>query len=81
MPNQVFDYSPCPISSHLMETTPMNTAFSFLSTLRNLANREEGQDLIEYALVCALIALACVGTMPSIGTALNNIFSSVNAQL
>jgi pilus assembly protein Flp/PilA len=64
-----------------METNLMKTPFSFLSMLKNVVRHEEGQDLIEYALICALIALACVGTMPSIGTALNNIFSSVNSNL
>jgi pilus assembly protein Flp/PilA len=49
--------------------------------IQNFINREEGQDLIEYALVCALIALAATATMKNIGTSINGIFSSINADL
>jgi pilus assembly protein Flp/PilA len=49
--------------------------------IQNVINREEGQDLIEYALVCALIALAATATMKSVGTSINGIFSDINASL
>ena len=48
---------------------------NILSALRNLHNDESGQDLIEYALVAALIALAAVATMGKLGTAVNTAFS------
>jgi pilus assembly protein Flp/PilA len=52
-----------------------------LQTLRSLQNDESGQDLIEYALIAALIALAAVTTISSLGTAINNGFSSITAAL
>ena len=30
------------------------------STVRNLIRQDDGQDLIEYALLCALLAVACI---------------------
>ncbi len=52
-----------------------------LQVLRALHNDESGQDLIEYALVAALIALAAVTTMKSLGTAINGAFNNIAANL
>ena len=41
----------------------------------------EGQDLIEYALLAALIALAAITAMTSLGVAINTKFGSVSTQL
>lgn len=46
-----------------------------------LLNETEGQDLIEYALLAALIALAAVVAMNQLGTAINTKFTSVSASL
>ena len=42
---------------------------------------EQGQDLIEYALVVALIALAATAGMNSLATSINNAFTKVGAKL
>jgi pilus assembly protein Flp/PilA len=42
---------------------------------------EEGQDLIEYALVVALIALAATAGMTTIATAINTAFTDVGTRL
>ena len=52
-----------------------------IKTLRNLHNEESGQDLIEYALLALLIALAAVAVLPSVGKHVSNEFSKVAAQL
>jgi pilus assembly protein Flp/PilA len=46
-----------------------------------LINETEGQDLIEYALLAALIALAAIVGMQALATGINNKFSSVSATL
>jgi len=46
--------------------------------LQNLAKNEEGQDLVEYALLCSLIALGCVSSMKSLATFVNNVFSNIS---
>lgn len=48
--------------------------------LRFIAD-EEGQDLIEYALLAALIALAAITAMQNLGGAINSKFNSVSSQL
>jgi pilus assembly protein Flp/PilA len=52
-----------------------------LNTLRNLHNDESGQDLIEYALIAGLIALAAVTTMGTLGTAINTAFGKITTAL
>jgi pilus assembly protein Flp/PilA len=45
-------------------------------------NREDsGQDLIEYALIAALIALAATAGMGTVANAINDAFSSIGAKL
>jgi pilus assembly protein Flp/PilA len=69
---------------HLMlrtEETPMITnRFKLAFRLRTLLN-EEGQDLIEYALVVALIAFAATAGMSSLAASINNAFLSVGTTL
>jgi pilus assembly protein Flp/PilA len=43
--------------------------------------RDEGQDLLEYALLIALIALVCVGAIGLAGSNVNAIFGSIAAAL
>jgi pilus assembly protein Flp/PilA len=43
--------------------------------------KEEGQDLVEYALVVALIAFAATAGMTSLATKLNTTFSNIGTQL
>jgi len=49
--------------------------------LQDLASREEGQDLVEYALVVALIAFGATAGMKSLATGINTAFSSISSQL
>ena len=52
-----------------------------LSTLLNLLRDESGQDLIEYALVAALIALGAIAAMQSVASGINTAFSAVGSSL
>lgn len=49
--------------------------------LQNLMAREEGQDLIEYALVVALIAFAAVGAMGTLAGDINSAFIGIGNSL
>ena len=42
---------------------------------------ESGRDLIEYALLALLLALAAVAILPTVGQDISNEFSKVGAQL
>ena len=50
-------------------------------TLKSVAAREEGQDLVEYALVVALIAFGAITGMGYLATGLNNAFSTIAVTL
>ena len=50
-----------------------------LSTLRRLLAEEDGQDLIEYALLVGLIAVVAVAGVTSVGKAVMDSFWSVIA--
>jgi pilus assembly protein Flp/PilA len=44
-----------------------------------LKNNEEGQDMVEYALVVALIALAATTAISGVGTAIVSLFTTVSS--
>jgi pilus assembly protein Flp/PilA len=57
----------------------MNNMFLKLYAMSQaLKNNEEGQDMVEYALVVALIALAATTAISGVGTALVNLFTNVS---
>jgi pilus assembly protein Flp/PilA len=49
--------------------------------LKNLHKEESGQDMIEYALLALLVALAAVAVLPTVGSDVSAEFSKVAAQL
>jgi pilus assembly protein Flp/PilA len=49
--------------------------------LQSLKIGEEGQDLVEYALLVALIALVCISGVKSIATAITTVFSNISSSL
>ena len=51
------------------------------SEMQRLTKREEGQDLIEYALVVALIAFAAVASMQTVANDINAIFVAIGTAL
>lgn len=50
-------------------------------TLKSLMAREEGQDLVEYALVVALIAFGAIAGMKFLAGGINQAFSDIAATL
>jgi pilus assembly protein Flp/PilA len=60
----------------------MKDTLLMLSTkLQVLLSNEEGQDLIEYALVVALIAFGAVAAMKLLSNDINNAFSDIGSLL
>jgi len=45
-----------------------------LTALRHLASTTDGQDLLEYGLLAALIALVAVGAVSQVGQAIYSVF-------
>jgi pilus assembly protein Flp/PilA len=46
---------------------------------QNLLSREEGQDMVEYALVVALIALGSTAAMQGLATAISTEFVTISS--
>jgi pilus assembly protein Flp/PilA len=49
--------------------------------VRSIALSEEGQDLVEYALVVALIAFGAIAGMQSLATGINSAFNTISSDL
>jgi pilus assembly protein Flp/PilA len=49
--------------------------------LRALRNGEEGQAMVEYALILALVSVAAVAILSTLGNSVSSIFSEINADL
>ena len=52
-----------------------------LNSVKLFVRDEEGQDLLEYALLVALIALIAIGAVGAAGTSVKGIFNSIAQQL
>jgi pilus assembly protein Flp/PilA len=56
----------------------MSTLFNFV---KSFVREEEGQDLLEYALLVALIALVAIGAVGAAGGSVSTIFANIAGQL
>jgi pilus assembly protein Flp/PilA len=60
----------------------MKDKFLLLSiAIKNLVNNDEGQDLVEYALVVSLVAFGALAAMSALGTEISTVFSSIKSVL
>ena len=53
------------------------TLWNIYIRMQDLLRKEDGQDLIEYALIVALIAFAATAGMQSVASSLNSAFSNI----
>ena len=54
---------------------------NIVTYLRSLMNLDEGQDLLEYALLVALIAIVAVGAVGLAGSSVSKVFTNVAGQI
>jgi pilus assembly protein Flp/PilA len=60
----------------------MNNLFlNLYAKFQGLKNGEEGQDLVEYALLVSLIALVCIAGVGHVATAVNTVFTNISSSL
>ena len=52
-----------------------------VNRLRTLVRNDEGQDLLEYALLVALIALVAIAAVTAAGQSVSTIFNSIATKL
>jgi pilus assembly protein Flp/PilA len=48
---------------------------------QELKDREEGQDLVEYALIVALVAIAAVSALTVLASNITGVFSTIDTSL
>jgi pilus assembly protein Flp/PilA len=58
-----------------------NLSLKLYMRFRGLISGEEGQDLVEYALLVCLIALAAIGGVNHVATAVTKVFSNISSSL
>jgi pilus assembly protein Flp/PilA len=46
--------------------------------LKRFVREEEGQDLIEYALLAGFISLVAIAAITGVGTGLNGVYNNIN---
>jgi len=49
--------------------------------LRNLVVREEGQDLVEYALLAALLSIVSIVALTALGPVISNVWDRINTAI
>jgi pilus assembly protein Flp/PilA len=54
---------------------------NLITRMQSFGRDDEGQDLVEYAMLVALIALVCVIGVTAAGTSVNAIFTSIAAKI
>jgi pilus assembly protein Flp/PilA len=60
----------------------MNTLFlKLLIKFQDFSSRQEGQDMVEYALVVALVAFGASAGMKALATGLNTAFKNISTNL
>jgi pilus assembly protein Flp/PilA len=60
----------------------MNTMLlKMYAKFQDLKNRDEGQDLVEYALLVALISLAAVAAIGGVANEIKTVFNSIETAL
>jgi pilus assembly protein Flp/PilA len=62
-------------------TTRGGMDMDYIARFKKLVIAEDGQDLLEYALLVALIALVAVAAVTTAGVQVNSIFGKVATQL
>jgi pilus assembly protein Flp/PilA len=56
---------------------PMRMYLAF----RNLRDDQSGQAMVEYALILALVSVAAVGILSTLGGSVSSIFNKINSDL
>lgn len=76
---------PRPLGERLVQSTKIgkkeNGMNGYSEVLKNLLKDDSGQDLIEYALVAALIGLGATAAMSGLATTIGNALTGVGTQL
>lgn len=65
----------------MLRSLPMRAYLAVVGIAESARRREEGQALVEYALLLALIAVVSIAVLGALGTKVSHIFSKISASL
>ena len=60
---------------------PTQREDTMIDSIKQFIRDEEGQDLVEYALLLVFLALAAISILPTLGSSVNKVFSQSNSAL
>ncbi len=63
------------------DSTPAKTEVELLASFRALRQDEYGQDLVEYALLVALIAIIVIAALVALGPIISSVFNNISSNL
>jgi pilus assembly protein Flp/PilA len=52
-----------------------------MTYVRSALGREEGQGLVEYALILSLVSIASIAALTTLGTSISDVLDTVTAEL
>ena len=60
----------------------LNNMIAYLTaTFSDISEREEGQGLVEYALILVLVSIAAIGTLTILGGSVSGVFTTITSSL
>jgi len=60
----------------------LNNLIAYLTVaFSDIKEREEGQGLVEYALILVLVSIAAIGTLTILGTSVSAVFNNITGSL
>ncbi len=54
---------------------------TLVAAAKHAARDEEGQGLVEYALILVLVSVVCIALLTTVGSQANNVFSKISSSL
>jgi Flp pilus assembly pilin Flp len=60
---------------------PHKGGTTMIDLMKKFIRDEQGQDLVEYALLLVFLALAAIAILPTLGSSINKVFSQSNSAL
>jgi len=58
-----------------------SVCLKLLSTLKDIITLHDGQDLVEYVLLVAMLGCAATASMNTLATAINHVLSTVGSEI
>ena len=63
----------------LEEVAMHGRTYTYISEMLTCLAREDGQDLVEYGLVIALVAFSCIAALQTVSTDISMIYSAISS--